>query len=274
MKEIRTDFVQDGVKWSVSPDRKLVHVWRKYQRTNNEYKKTAEEVQNLKKQRKREYDDMEKSILTIRNLSQSKENLIGKLKSDNEKNTKQIQQLKLEREAYLKGNQAIADLLVTEGMTEFDRANPQKYIEQLVKDKKKCTEEKREMEDRYGEFQILKAQELNELKEQLQSKNTKLQDADKELEKLKQEVRMMSDSLATAEEKHADAQKSIADQSNDIRLKESALADSMKELKEKFAAETKKYEETLKHLHEELAEEKMKVEESELARVAGQENIT
>ena len=269
LKEIRQSFVQDGQKWSVSQDRRLVHIWRKCQRTSEEYKKAIEEVKILKSQRKKEFDDMEKAISSIKLLSQNKEALIQRLKSDNEKNVKQVQQLRLEREAYLKGNQAIADLLVTEGMTEFDQANPQKYIEQLVKDKNKCAKEKTEMENIYSEFQLLKAQEMNDIKEQLQERNTKLRKMNEELEKMKQETDTKSESLSNIEKMLTEARESIAKLTDEMKLRESTHVVLVQELKCKYATEKEKYEEDLKSLRNELAMEKIKVDESVDARNAG-----
>ncbi len=269
LKEIRQSFIQDGQKWSVSQERKLVHLWRKCQRTSEEYKKAIEEVKVLKSQRKKDFDDMEKTIQSIKYLSQNKETLIQTLKSDNEKNAALVQQLRLEREAYLKGSQAIADLLVTEGMTEFDRANPQTYIEQLVKDKKKCAKEKLEMEDLYAEFQILKAQEMNDIKEQLKNKNTEMQQMNQELQKIKQENDAKSESLLAREKTLTETAESIVNLKEELKLEKSAHTLLVEELSCKYAAEKEKYEEKLKSIRNELTMEKIKVEESVDAKNAG-----
>lgn len=242
LKKIKEDMAANGAKSSsATPESKLVYVWKKYERTSEEYKKMVEEVQLLKKQRKKDIDDTEKSLHSIRQLSQSKDNHIANFKTDNEKLSKQIQQLKLEREAYLKGNQAFADLLVTEGMTEFDRANPQKYIEQLVKDKKKCTKEKEELEEQYGEFQILKAQQLNDVQEQLKKKEEELQNALKE-------STSCTESLSSLEKKYAELQEKVANEH--LRDKQDLTK-------------------SLEKIREELAEEKLKVEEADEAKTAG-----
>ena len=274
LKEIRQSFVQDGQKWSVSQDRRLVHLWRKCQLTSEEYKKAVEEVKILKRQQKKEFDDLEKArISSIKLLSQNKEALIQRLKSDNEKNEKQVQQLRLEREAYLKGNQAIADLLVTEGMTEFDQANPQKYIEQyieqLVKDKNKWAKEKTEMENIYSEFQLLKTQEINDIKEQLQERNTKLRKMNKQLEKMKQETNTKSESPSNIEKMLTEARESIAKLTEKMKLRESTHVVLVQELNCKYATEKEKYEEDLKILRNKLAMEKIKVDESVDTRNAG-----
>ena len=224
MKEIRHDFAQDGQKWTISTERKLIHLWKKYQRTDVHLKKQIEENQSLQKQRKKEFEEMEKYIQSIKQLSHSKEAHVQQLNHDNENLSKQMKQLSMEREAYLRQHQAIADLLVTEGMTEFDRANPQKQIEQLVKDRnnslikiqehqemvEKVQKEKEEMEEQYGEFQVLKAQEQHDMKIQLQEKIVANQELEIHLQELRNQLTVKEKTLESTIKTYDDAKMTIS----------------------------------------------------------------
>ena len=224
MKEIRQDFAQDGQRWTISTERKLIHLWKKYQRTDVHLKKEIKENQSLQKQRKKEFDELEKYIQSIQQLSHSKEAHIQQLNHDNENLTKQMKQLSMEREAYLRQHQAIADLLVTEGMTEFDRANPQKQIEQLVKDRnnslikiqehqkmvEKVQKEKEEMEEQYGEFQVLKAQEQHDMKIKLEEKIVANQELEIHLQELKNQLTVKEQTLESTIKMYDDAKMKIS----------------------------------------------------------------
>ena len=224
MKEIRQDFAQDGQKWTISTERKLIHLWKKYQRTDVHLKKQIEENQSLQKQRKKEFDELEKYIQSIKQLSHSKETHIQQLNHDNENLSKQMKQLSMEREAYLRQHQAIADLLVTEGMTEFDRANPQKRIEQLVKDRnnslikiqehqemvEKVQKEKQEMEEQYGEFQVLQAQEQHDMKIKLEEKIAANQELEIHLQELRNQLTEKKQKLESTIKMYDDAKMTIS----------------------------------------------------------------
>ena len=254
----------------MSPDERLVHLWRKYQRTNEQYIKSVEEAKTLKSQRKKEFEEMERYVQNIKQLSESKKKHVQSLEIENEKLTKQVKQLMMEREAYLKGNQAIADLLITEGMTEFDRANPHQYIEQLVKDRNKYLREKKELEEQYAEFQILKGGEINEVKQQAHEKSGRIKELEVKIQELKNEMKTKNESLEhTVEKLRADAEGKITKQLDENTSLKKAHEDSLKQLKGTFAREKQDYEETLKDLRKELEMEKTKLEESEQEREAG-----
>ena len=44
LDDIRGSFTKDGLQWAMAPDRKLIHLWKKLLRTEEELRKTSIEV--------------------------------------------------------------------------------------------------------------------------------------------------------------------------------------------------------------------------------------
>lgn len=44
LDDIRTSFVRDGLQWAMQPDKKLIHLWKKLSRAEEELRKTSIEV--------------------------------------------------------------------------------------------------------------------------------------------------------------------------------------------------------------------------------------
>ena len=42
--DIRSSFVKDGLSWGMQPDKKLIHLWKKLLRTEEELRKKSNEV--------------------------------------------------------------------------------------------------------------------------------------------------------------------------------------------------------------------------------------
>ena len=47
LDDIKSSFVKDGLQWSMQPDKKLIHLWKKLIRTEEELRKTSLEVLSL-----------------------------------------------------------------------------------------------------------------------------------------------------------------------------------------------------------------------------------
>ena len=143
--KIREDFAYDGKRWSVSPNQRLVHLWKKYQRTNDSLKEEIKKNQNLMAQRKKELGEMEKFVQEIKNLNLAKGREIESLAAENNRIKKQLRELSREREAYFREHHAIADLIATEGLADIARTSPQSPVERI----KQLMEEKAKFQAKY-----------------------------------------------------------------------------------------------------------------------------
>ena len=199
MEKIREDFAYDGKRWSISPDQRLAHMWKKYQRTNDSLKEQIKKNQNLMAQRKKELSEMEKFVQEIKNLNLAKGKEIESLAAENSRLKKQLRDMSREREAYIREHQAIADLIATEGLADITRTSsqsPVERIQQLMEEKvkfqtkceatlvelAKCKEHKEEVvlqldgmrstldvKEQMLVVAMEKTQELSSLRQQLQS---------------------------------------------------------------------------------------------------------
>lgn len=247
LKEIREDFIQDGQRWTISEERKLLHLWKKYKRTQEHLKKSIDEVQTLKSQRKKEFDELEKYIQSIKDLSQSKDVHIKNLMEENTNLGKQVKQINIEREAYLKEHQAITDLLVTEGLTEFDGMKPQKQIEQLLKERNDWLAKIKEQED--------------------------------VIEALQKDKQALEDSFVSREKNLMDEKGEVSTQMMKITQERDELLMQQEELRAILTAKEQTLQSTSKMYDEsqvkmaklklELETEKLAHEESQLAKTAG-----
>lgn len=135
LNKVKDEFVSDGQRWAVSPEERLVYLWRKKERTEEAMKKLIEEHNTLKKRRKTEFTELEKYVQTIKSLSESKEKHIRQLETENRNLTAELQQRQKERQAYLKEHQAVADLMQTEGLTDMSHMTLTNSVKQLLQDK-------------------------------------------------------------------------------------------------------------------------------------------
>ena len=210
-------------------------------------KKSIDEAQALKSQRKKEFDELEKYIQSIKDLSQSKDVHIKNLMEENTNLVKQVKQINIEREAYLKEHQAIADLLVTEGLTEFDGMKPQKQIEQLLKERNDWLAKVKEQED--------------------------------VIESLKKDKQALEDSFISREKNLMDEKGKVSTQMMKIAQEKDELLMQQEELKATLTAKehtlqstSKMYDESqveIAKLKQELETVKLAHEESQLAKTAG-----
>lgn len=44
LDDIRVSFEKDGLKWNMTPDKKMLHLWKKLIRAEEELRKTSKEV--------------------------------------------------------------------------------------------------------------------------------------------------------------------------------------------------------------------------------------
>ena len=127
--------INDGQRWSVPPEEKLVYLWRKKERTEDAMKKLIEDHNTLKKQRKSEFTELEKYVQTIKSLSESKDKHTRQLENENRSLTAELQQLQKERQAYFKEHQAVSDLMQTEGLTDVSNMTLTKSVKQLLQER-------------------------------------------------------------------------------------------------------------------------------------------
>ena len=132
---MKQEFINDGQRWSVPPEEKLVYLWRKKERTEVAMKKLIEDHNTLKKQRKSEFTELEKYVQTIKSLSESKDKHTRQLENENRSLTTEMQQLQKERQAYLKEHQAVTDLMQTEGLTDVSNMTLTKSVQHLLQEK-------------------------------------------------------------------------------------------------------------------------------------------
>ena len=249
MKEIQEDFAKDGQKWTLTPEKKMIHLWKKYQRTNDQLKKTVEECKSITAQRKRENEELETYLQNNKRLSQSRDKHMKKLIEENENLTKQIKQIDIEREAYIREHQAITDLLITEGLTDFDRTNPQSYIQQLLKERNEGAEKIRNLQEfiqavsreeeaikrQQAEESSQQASEMNNLKTQLQKSLQECEALQLQLKDMQTTMKANEQALTSTQEKYEEGQLKL----NELRrqLDEEKMA---KEEAEEAAAMAKK----------------------------------
>ena len=132
---MKQELINDGQRWSVPPEEKLVYLWRKKERTEVAMKKLIEDHNTLKKQRKSEFTELEKYVQTIKSLSESKDKHTRQLENENRSLTTEMQQLQKERQAYLKEHQAVTDLMQTEGLTDVSNMTLTKSVQHLLQEK-------------------------------------------------------------------------------------------------------------------------------------------
>lgn len=203
MKEIQADFAKDGQMWTIAQEKKMIHLWKKYLRTNEQLKKTVEECNSVKAGRKKDYDELESYIQNNKRLSQNKDEHVQKLMKENENLTKEIKQINIERDAYLREHQAITDLLVTEGLTEFDHSNPQSYIQRLVKERNQGVEKIQQLQ----EFIHTVSQQEDAIKQQQIEENTQ---QISEMDNLKTQLHQSQGDKETLQSQLEDVRTSLA----------------------------------------------------------------
>ena len=135
---------------------------------------------------------MQDFLSKIRNLSDEREQLTQSLEAENEQLRKQVAKAIKERDAFVQENQAIAELLIAEGLQPFSGATPkQQVVEYLLQEHTKIknqleqvTKEKAEVVKKLGESQKELKMKEKELKTDLQSAQQSTIDASKQLKSM------------------------------------------------------------------------------------------
>ena len=137
---------------------------------------------------------MQEFLSKIRNLSDEKEQLTQSLEAENEQLGKQVAKAIEERDAFVQENQAIAELLIAEGLQPFSGTTPKRQVvEHLLQERteiknqlEQVTKEKAEVVKKLDDSQTeLKIKET-ELKTDLQSAQQSSIDISKQLKSMEE----------------------------------------------------------------------------------------
>lgn len=172
LKEVREDFAKDGQKWDSSPEKNLANMWKKYKRTQEHLERKVEEFEAYKKKRKQEFDELQMFVVRNKELQTKRDEHLKRVMEENSKLSKQIKQNEIERAAYLKQQQSLADLLNTEGLSTAD-FDPSKKVENLIRE---------------HESDVVKIQEQEQLIKQVQEEKVQIEEEKTALEKEKVEI--------------------------------------------------------------------------------------
>ena len=137
---------------------------------------------------------MQDFLSKIRNLSDEKEQLTQSLEAENEQLRKQVAKAIEERDAFVQENQAIAELLIAEGLQPFSGTTPKRQVvEHLLQERteiknqlEQVSKEKAEVVKKLDDSQTeLKIKE-KELKTDLQSAQQSSIDVSKQLKSIEE----------------------------------------------------------------------------------------
>ena len=238
LQKIKEDLIADGLRWSLDTDQKLIHLWRKLQRTEVAFRSSHQEMNSLKKQQKQEMAELEEFISNIRNLSQEKEELTHSLEEENESLRTQMRQIHLERDAFIQENQSIVKLLLDEGLNQFAGSTPKQPVEHLLQERN----------------------ESNSRIQQLESQNIRLaEELASTASHLEQERKTFEDSLQKAFTEHEAEKVGLAGERNRCKSESEEnqqrmklLQMEVKSLKSRLASEGRSHEIEKKKLRDEL----------------------
>ena len=137
---------------------------------------------------------MQDFLSKIRNLSEEKEQLTQSLEIENEQLRKQVEQAIDERDAFVQENQAIAELLIAEGLQPVSGATPKRQVvEHLLQERTdiknqldQLTKEKAEVVKKLDHSQKELQTKEEELKSDLQSAQQSSDDVSKQLKSMEE----------------------------------------------------------------------------------------
>ena len=227
LKEVRGDFAKDGQKWDSSHEKNLVNVWKKYKRTKDHLERKIEEFESHKKKMKKEFDELQLFVDANKQLQIKRDHHVKQLMDDNFKLNKQIKQNEIEREAYTKQLQSIADLLNTEGLSGTD-FNPSKKVEKLLKEHESNVAKISKQEDfikQVEEEKVTLGRELSQLQ--------------KEKTEIKVELEEQNEMLKAKEETLTMTAKTYDEQQTELESKTIEL-NALQEIKETLTKEVNK----------------------------------
>lgn len=252
LRKIREDFINDGLRWGLDPDQKLVHLWRKLQRTEEAFRSSRQEINSLKTQQKKETAELEDFVSNIRKLSQEKEQLTLSLEQENESLRAQLRQVCLERDAFIQENQAIAELLLDEGLNQFAGSTPIQPVEHLLQERSEHNSKIQQLEAENAQLVEELANTASNIKQEKEELQVFLNKAQKDSTTMDQRLKAMKEAHMAEQANLAgerDRYKSVNEE-NHHKLK--LLQTEVKGLKSKLASEERGHAMAMKKLTDEL----------------------
>ena len=196
---------------------------------------------------------MKDFLAKIRNLSEEKEKLTQSLEAENEDLRKQVGQVVEERDAFIKENQAIAELLLAEGLQPIASTTPKRQVvEHLLQER---TETKNQLEEMTKEnMEVTK--KLDNLKVELEAKEKEHQSS---LQSAHQNSVDVSKQLKSMEEVHIAERTKLKEERDQLKVdivehlsKLALMRAEVKELKSKTATSSRASEIQMTKLKKEL----------------------
>lgn len=265
LQKIKEDLIADGLRWGIASDQKLIHLWRKLQRTEEAYRTSHQEMNSLKKQQKQEMAELEEFISNIRNLSQEKEEFTHSLEEENKSLRTQLRQIHLERDAFIQENQSIVKLLLDEGLNQFAGSTPKQPVEHLLQERNERNSRILQLESENKRL----VKELTTAAGNFEQERTRLEDSlqkasEQGFKAIKKEHGHEAEKATLVGER--DQYKSESEESQQ-RLK--LLQMEVKSLKSKLAAEGRNHEIEKKKLRDELEGIGFRVEPTHDSKIHG-----
>lgn len=196
---------------------------------------------------------MEEFLSKIRNLSDKKEQLTQSLEIENEQLRKQVAKAIEERDAFVQENQAIAELLIAEGLQPLSGATPKRQVvEHLLQERteiknqlKQVTKEKEEVVKKLDDSQM-------ELKVKEKDLKTDLQSAQQSSIDVSQQLKSMEESHHAEKAKLIEERDKLKADIEEQLGKLALMRAEVKELKTKLTTEGRAKEIEITRLNKQL----------------------
>ena len=121
-------------------DKKLIHLWKKVIRTEEELRKSSKEVHQLRTAQKEELTNVQSVVEKIKELSQQKENITDSLEEENDALRLKLSQLTAENEMFIQESNAISQLFIAEGMQDSSGGIPKQPVQHLINERSELME--------------------------------------------------------------------------------------------------------------------------------------
>lgn len=126
----------------------------------------------MKQQQKEEMAGIEEFVSNIRTLQQKKVVIIEQLETENTGLRRQVEQVTMERDAFIQDNQTIPDLLRSAGLQQYMKKSPGQQVKHLIQDLDKAQKERNTSKDTIAGLK----RELESAKQELDSKQRDLEE--------------------------------------------------------------------------------------------------
>lgn len=229
----------------MDPDQKLVHLWRKLQRTEEAFRSSNQEMNSLKKQQKKEMAELEDFVSNIRKLQQEKEQLIDSLQT-------QLRQVCLERDAFIQENQTIAELLLNEGLNQFAGSTPIQPVEHLLQERSEHNLKIRQLEAKNAQLVKELANTASNFKREKEEFQVALNRVRKDSTTTDQRFKAMKEAHMTEQANLLGERDHYKSESEENHQKLKLLQMEVKNLKSKLASEERSHAMAMKKLTDEL----------------------